>query len=80
MPKSKPPRRRKIRRANDLRVLMLEGVRTALALNDAIIAKIDEVLDRYPPGKERTALLTWREEIKSHRPGLLASRADAMNP
>jgi len=38
------------------------------------------VLDRYPPGKDRNALLTWREEIKSHRPGLLASRADAMNP
>jgi hypothetical protein len=80
MPKSKPPRRRKIRRGNELRVLMIESVRAALALNDAILAKIDEMLDRTPPGRARTALLTWREEIKSHRPGLLESRADAMTP
>jgi hypothetical protein len=59
---------------------MIEGVRAALALNDAILAKIDEQLDRTPPGRDRTALLTWREEVKSHRPGLLESRADAMAP
>jgi hypothetical protein len=80
MPKSKPPRRRKIRRGNEIRVLMIESVRAALALNDAILAKIDEMLDRTPPGRDRAALLTWREEIKSHRPGLLESRADAMAP
>jgi hypothetical protein len=80
MPKSKPPRRRKIRRGNELRMLMLEGARAALALNDAIVAKIDEMLNRTPPGRDRTALLAWRQEIKSHRPGLLESRADAMAP
>lgn len=78
MPKSKPPRRRKIRRANDLRVLMIEGARAALALNDAILAKIDDALSRTPKGPNRTTLLTWRAEVKSHRPGLLESRADAM--
>jgi hypothetical protein len=54
MPKSKPPRRRKIRRGNDLRVLMIEGVRAALALNDAMVAKIDEVVSQMPPGPRRT--------------------------
>jgi len=78
MPKSKPPRRRKIRRANDLRVLMIEGTRAALALNDAVLATIDEQLSRTPKGPQRTALLAWRAEMKSHRPGLLESRADAM--
>jgi hypothetical protein len=80
MPKSKPPRRRKIRRGNELRVLMLEGVRAALALNDATLAKIDEVLGRTPSGPQRTSLLALRAEMKSHRPGLLESRADAMTP
>ena len=80
MPKSKPPRRRKIRRGNDLRVLMIEGVRAALALNDATLAKIDDLLSRTPKGPNRTALLTLRAEMKSHRPGLLESRADAMAP
>ena len=80
MPKSKPPRRRKIRRGNDLRVLMIEGVRAALALNDAILAKIDEQLGKAPKGPAKTTLLAWREEMKSHRPGLLESRADAMKP
>jgi plasmid stabilization system protein ParE len=80
MPKSKPPRRRKIRRGNELRVLMLEGVQAALALNDAILAKIDDSLSRTPKGPNRTALLTWRAEMKSHRPGLIESRADAMRP
>jgi hypothetical protein len=80
MPKSKPPRRRKIRRGNDLRVLMIEGVRAALALNDATLAKIDDLLSRTPKGPNRTALLTLRAELKSHRPGLLESRADAMAP
>ncbi|HWU15389.1 MAG TPA: hypothetical protein VN157_15430 [Caulobacter sp.] len=80
MPKSKPPRRRKIRRANDLRVLMIEGARTALALNDAILAKIDDLLSRTPKGPNRATLLAWRTEMKSHRPGLLESRADAMKP
>ena len=80
MPKSKPPRRRKIRRGNELRVLMLEGVRAALALNDATLAKIDEVLSRTPSGPQRTQLLALRAEMKSHRPGLLQSRADAMTP
>ncbi|KRA65719.1 hypothetical protein ASD79_00055 [Caulobacter sp. Root655] len=80
MPKSKPPRRRKIRRGNDLRVLMLEGVRAALALNDALLEKIDEIVSRTPPGQRKTALLALRAEVKSHRPGLLESRADAMTP
>jgi hypothetical protein len=80
LPKSKPPRRRKIRRGNDLRVLMIEGVRAALALNDATLAKIDEQLGETPKGPQRTALLAWRAEVKSHRPGLLESRADAMRP
>jgi hypothetical protein len=80
MPKSKPPRRRKIRRGNDLRVLMIEGVRSALALNDAILAKIDDQLGKTPKGPARTALLAWRAEVKSHRPCLLESRADAMKP
>ncbi|WP_165190959.1 hypothetical protein [Caulobacter soli] len=80
MPKSKPPRRRKIRRGNDLRVLMLEGVRAALALNDAVLAKIDEQLGKTPKGPTRTTLLELRAEMKSHRPGLLESRADAMKP
>jgi hypothetical protein len=80
MPKSKPPRRRKIRRANDLRVLMIEGVRAALALNDALLTKIDDLLSRVPKGPNRTALLAWRAEVKSHRPGLLESRTDAMKP
>jgi hypothetical protein len=80
MPKSKPPRRRKIRRGNDLRVLMIESARSALALNDAILAKIDEQLDKTPKGPARTTLLEWRAEMKSHRPGLLESRADAMKP
>ncbi|MFZ0266887.1 hypothetical protein [Caulobacter sp.] len=80
MPKSKPPRRRKIRRGNELRALMLEGVRSALALNDAVLAKIDELLSRTPPGRQRTELLTLRAEMKSHRPGLLESRSDAMTP
>jgi hypothetical protein len=80
MPKSKPPRRRKIRRANELRLLMIEGVRAALALNDATLAKIDELLSRTPPGPVRTRLLALRAEMKSHRPGLLESRTDAMAP
>ena len=80
MPKSKPPRRRKIRRANDLRLLMLEGVRAALALNDAGLAEIDDMLGRTPSGPARTQLLAVRAELKSQRPGLLASRADAMRP
>ncbi len=81
MPKSKPPRRRrKIRRASTLRVLMLECAEAALALNDAFLAKIDEMLDRVPPGRNRTLLLTWREQMQAHRPGLLESRADAMKP
>ncbi|MDR6530636.1 hypothetical protein J2800_001372 [Caulobacter rhizosphaerae] len=68
MPKSKPPRRRKIRRGNDLRVLMIEGVRSALALNDAILAKIDDQLGKTPKGPARTALLAWRGgEIASPR-------------
>jgi hypothetical protein len=57
MPKSKPPRRRKIRRGNELRVLMIEGVRAALALNDAILAKIDEQLGKTPKGSARGDLL-----------------------
>ena len=80
MPKSKPPRRRKIRRGNDLRLLMIEGVRAALALNDATLAKIDELLSQTPSGRVRTQLLALRAETKSHRPGLLESRADAMKP
>jgi hypothetical protein len=80
MPKSKPPRRRKIRRANDLRALMLEGVRAALALNDATLAKIDDLLNRTTSSRIRTQLLALRAEVKSHRPGLLESRADAMAP
>jgi hypothetical protein len=80
MPKSKPPRRRKIRRGNDLRILMIEGVRAALALNDATLAHIDEHLGKTPKGPHRTALLALRAETKSHRPGLLESRADAMKP
>jgi hypothetical protein len=80
MPKSKPPRRRKIRRANDLRLLMIEGVRAALALNDATLARIDELLSQAPPGPVRAQLLALRAEMKSHRPGLLESRADAMAP
>ena len=80
MPKSKPPRRRKIRRGNDLRVLMIEGVRAALALNDAMLEKIDDILSQTPPGPRRTHLLALRAEMKSHRPGLLESRADAMKP
>ncbi|TCS05432.1 hypothetical protein [Caulobacter sp. BK020] len=80
MPKSKPPRRRKIRRANDLRVLMIESAQAALAFNDALLEKIDDLLSRTPKGPNRTALLTWRAEMKSHRPGLLESRADAMKP
>ena len=80
MPKSKPPRRRKIRRGNDLRVLMIEGVRAAMALNDATLAKIDEALSRTPQGPVRTRLLALRAEMKSQRPGLLESRADAMTP
>ena len=80
MPKSKPPRRRKIRRANDLRVLMIEGVRAALALNNALLEKIDDLLSRTPKGPNRTALLAWRAEVKSHRPGLLESQTDAMAP
>ncbi|EJL23678.1 hypothetical protein PMI01_04780 [Caulobacter sp. AP07] len=80
MPKSKPPRRRKIRRGNDLRVLMIESARHALLLNDALLAKLDEVVSRTPPGRLKTHLLTLRTEVKSHRPGLLESRADAMAP
>jgi hypothetical protein len=80
MPKSKPPRRRKIRRANDLRVLMVDGVRAALALNDATLAKIDDLLNRTTSSRIRTQLLALRAEVKSHRPGLLESRADAMAP
>ncbi|MDR7118604.1 hypothetical protein [Caulobacter sp. BE254] len=80
MPKSKPPRRRKIRRGNELRVLMLEGVKAALLLNDTLLEKIDEALGRTPSGPQRTRLLTLRAEVKSHRPGLLESRADAMTP
>ena len=84
MPKSKPPRRKfqrgKIRRGNELRVLMIEGVQAALALNDATMAKIDELLGQTPPGAFRTRLLAIRAELKSHRPGLLESRADAMAP
>lgn len=80
MPKSKPPRRRKVRRANDLRLLMLDTAQAALALNDAILAKIDELLGRIPSGPNRAALLTWRAEMKSHRPGLLESRSEAMKP
>jgi hypothetical protein len=80
MPKSKPPRRRKIRRGNELRVLMLEGVKAALLLNDTLLEKIDEALGRTPSGAQRTRLLTLRAEVKSHRPGLLESRADAMTP
>ena len=80
MPKSKPPRRRKIRRGNDLRVLMLEGVRAAMALNDALLVKIDEAVSRTPPGRQRSSLLALRAEVKSHQPGLLESRADAMTP
>jgi hypothetical protein len=80
MPKSKPPRRRKIRRANDLRVLMIESARHALLFNDALLAKIDELADRAPPGRLKTSLLALRAEVKSHRPGLLESRADAMAP
>jgi len=80
MPKSKPPRRRKIRRANDLRALMIEGTRSALALNTAVLAKIDEQLSRTPSGPQRTSLLALRAEMKSHRPGLLESQADAMKP
>lgn len=80
MPKSKPPRRRKIRRGNDLRILMIEGVRAALALNDAFLAQIDEQLCQTPKGPARTALLAWRAEASSQRPGLLESRAYAMKP
>jgi len=80
MPKSKPPRRRKIRRGNDLRLLMIEGTRAALALNDALLEKIEDALSRTPQGQERTRLLALRAEAKSHRPGLLESRADAMTP
>ena len=80
MPKSKPPRRRKVRRGNDLRVLTLEGARAALALNDALLEKIDEILSRTPQGPFRTRLLALRAEMKSLRPGLLESRADAMTP
>jgi hypothetical protein len=80
MPKSKPPRRRKIRRGNDLRVLMIEGVRAALRLNDALLAEIDALVGQTPPGRQRNALLALRAEAKSHRPGLLESRADAMKP
>ncbi|SFK76068.1 hypothetical protein [Caulobacter sp. UNC279MFTsu5.1] len=80
MPKSKPPRRRKIRRANELRVLMIESVQAALLMNDALVAKIDELLGRTPPGRLKTNLLALRAEVKSHRPGLLESRADAMAP
>jgi len=80
MPKSKPPRRRKIRRANDLRLLMLEGIRAALALNDAGLAEVDDMLVRMPSGPARTQLLAVRAELKSQRPGLLESRADAMRP
>jgi len=78
MPKSKPPRRRKIRRGNDLRFLMIETARQALLLNDAILAKIDELLSRTTSSRVRTQLLAMRAEMKSHRPGLLESRADAM--
>jgi hypothetical protein len=80
MPKSKPPRRRKIRRGNDLRVLMIEATRQALLLNDAAIAKIDDLVGRMPRGGPRTNLLALRAELKSHRPGLLESQADAMTP
>ena len=80
MPKSKPPRRRKIRRGNDLRVLMIEATRHALLLNDALVAKIDELVGQTPPGGQRNRLLALRAEVKSHQPGLLESRADAMAP
>jgi hypothetical protein len=53
---------------------------SASALNDAILAKIDGLLDGTPPGRSRTELLTLREELKSHRPGLLDRRASAMKP
>ena len=71
MPKSKPPRRRKIRRGNDLRLLMIEAARHALLLNDALLAKIDEVVNRTPPGGQRTRLLALRAFVKSHGRGRL---------
>ncbi|MGR4862880.1 hypothetical protein [Caulobacter sp. LARHSG274] len=80
MPKSKPPRRRKIRRGNDLRVLMIEATKYALLLNEATVAQIDDLVGRAPPGAQRARLLALRAELKSQRPGLLESRADAMTP
>jgi hypothetical protein len=81
MPRSKPPRRRrKLRRANDLRTLTLEATKYALLLNTAVIAQIDESISQMPPGGERTKMLTLRAELKSHRPGLLESHSEMMRP
>jgi|GEM_PF-1741825 len=80
MPKSKPPRSRRLRprRVCDLRKVTLAAIDAALALNEAALREIEERGRQFPHERMDRAVMKWRDEFARNRADLLESRTDML--